>query len=321
MYAQASDTNGACGVPGTVVAGDNATVAGVGVELRLEFEVSEDVSATGNGAPAATLAGAPATVECAAGVAPGQSNDVLDSDVLETECPAGYGVPAAGSFTQQSADLVAGEAMAITFQRFAARTGSSIAAGFEHTCAILGTGSVACWGGHRHGATGQGVVAGSTPTPIQVELGPGRTAVSITAGHDFTCALLDNGKVSCWGAGEATGIGESVLGGPECTAMSNCHRVCNYHWGQFCGPGLIHTPTLTSDLGAPAVDLAASQLHVCAVLANGHTACWGSGYGNWGQRRSGGGRVGGKCAVWLVCQSRSNRVRALHLGPLRTFGP
>jgi alpha-tubulin suppressor-like RCC1 family protein len=88
----------------------------------------------------------------------------------------------------------------------------SIDAGEYHTCAILGeglpfaSGEVRCWG---RGDSGQlGYPATNTVGLLQhpknygpVDLGKGRTAVALAAGGFHTCAILDNGKLRCWGQG------------------------------------------------------------------------------------------------------------------------
>ena len=86
------------------------------------------------------------------------------------------------------------------------RTARAISAGTDHTCAILDDGSVLCWGDGADGRLGYGNTGnvGDTQTPASVgpvDLGPGRTAVAISAGGAHTCALLDSGSVRCWGYG------------------------------------------------------------------------------------------------------------------------
>ena len=52
-------------------------------------------------------------------------------------------------------------------------------------------------------AIGNRAMIGDDETPASVgsvNLGAGRTAVAISAGDDHTCALLDNGRVRCWGS-------------------------------------------------------------------------------------------------------------------------
>lgn len=39
-----------------------------------------------------------------------------------------------------------------------------------------------------------------------VFLGDGRTAMDVSCGNDFSCAVLDNGGVKCWGAGTYAGV-------------------------------------------------------------------------------------------------------------------
>jgi alpha-tubulin suppressor-like RCC1 family protein len=88
----------------------------------------------------------------------------------------------------------------------AGRTAVAISAGGEHTCAVLDNGTVRCWGAGRSGRLGYANTndIGDDETPGSVgpvDLGPGRTAVAISAGSDSTCARLDDGSVRCWGDG------------------------------------------------------------------------------------------------------------------------
>ncbi len=75
---------------------------------------------------------------------------------------------------------------------------TSIAAGWDHTCAILQqSGQVVCWGNSDFGSLGNGSPSGaSSPYPVLVENLLGVTMVS--ASGDHTCALNQYG-VSCWG--------------------------------------------------------------------------------------------------------------------------
>ena len=84
------------------------------------------------------------------------------------------------------------------------RTAVALSSGEYHTCAILDNGRVSCWGKGNDGRLGNGGGSNApdknTPT-LTNSLGSGRTAVAIASGYYHTCALLDNGLVSCWGLG------------------------------------------------------------------------------------------------------------------------
>ncbi len=86
------------------------------------------------------------------------------------------------------------------------RTAVAVAAGANHSCAILDNGSVRCWGFARNGRLGYANTndIGDDETPGSVppvDLGAGRTARAITAGGESTCARLDDGSLRCWGNG------------------------------------------------------------------------------------------------------------------------
>lgn len=144
------------------------------------------------------------------------------------------------------------------------RTAEAISSGSFHTCAILDNGSVSCWGLGGYGMMGNGGTAGQQHSPMLTSsLGPGRTAVAISSGKEHTCAILDNGSVSCWGRGF-----NGVLGDGGTTDHT--------------------TPTPISSLGPgrTAVALSSGLNHICAILDNGSVSCWGFGY--YGQLGSGG---------------------------------
>lgn len=72
-------------------------------------------------------------------------------------------------------------------------------------CALFQNGSVKCWGHNGNSQLGLGdLVDRSDPSQMGdnlefVDLGTGRTAITVTAGNRHYCALLDNGTVKCWG--------------------------------------------------------------------------------------------------------------------------
>jgi alpha-tubulin suppressor-like RCC1 family protein/tRNA A-37 threonylcarbamoyl transferase component Bud32 len=135
------------------------------------------------------------------------------------------------------------------------RTAVAITAGNAHTCAILDDGSVSCWGYNAYGRLGDGTT-NERNTPTQTSsLGFGRTAVAINAGNAHTCAILDDGSVSCWGFNAYGRLGDGT------TNERN-------------------TPTQTDSLGTDrtAVAITAGEYHTCAILDDGSVSCWGRNY-------------------------------------------
>jgi len=79
---------------------------------------------------------------------------------------------------------------------------TSIAAGWQHTCALTTTGAVYCWGDNYFGQLGNNSTTNSN-VPVQVE-GVGGSGLlsgiaSIAAGPEHTCAVTTTGAVYCWG--------------------------------------------------------------------------------------------------------------------------
>jgi len=102
------------------------------------------------------------------------------------------------------------------------KTAVAIAVGGAHTCALLNDGSVKCWGYNSYGQLGLGdtVDRGDNPGEMgdnlpAVNLGTGKTAVAIGVGGSTSCALLNDGKLKCWGNNDfgALGQGDTVYRG------------------------------------------------------------------------------------------------------------
>jgi hypothetical protein len=80
-----------------------------------------------------------------------------------------------------------------------------IAAGVDHTCAVLDEGTVRCWGSDDVGALGLGRIdiVGDDETPIDAGfVDVGGPARRLDTASDRTCAELEDGSVRCWGRTE-----------------------------------------------------------------------------------------------------------------------
>ena len=76
----------------------------------------------------------------------------------------------------------------------------------DHSCAVLTSGAVYCWG--VGGALGNGS-SNDSATPVEVSLSG--AAKQVIVGSDFACALLMTGGVQCWGSDFQGELGD---GGP-----------------------------------------------------------------------------------------------------------
>jgi alpha-tubulin suppressor-like RCC1 family protein len=83
---------------------------------------------------------------------------------------------------------------------------ASGAVGNDHTCMVLTGGRLKCWGDGSDGQVGDGQGNGWGDMPGEmgdalpvVDVGTGRTVVSVAAGLFHTCVLLDDGGIKCFG--------------------------------------------------------------------------------------------------------------------------
>lgn len=149
---------------------------------------------------------------------------------------------------------------------------TKISSGIYHACAILNDGTVKCWGYNAYGQLGQnhtnhvGTGGGSMAALTAVNLG-GNTAVDITCGNYYTCAVLSNGKARCWGYNPYgnLGTGNAINYGSDGAAAS-----------------MANIPEI-SFAGRTIVKILAGGYHTCALLDNATLRCWGyNAYGELG---------------------------------------
>ena len=146
-----------------------------------------------------------------------------------------------------------------------------VSVGSHHSCAILRSGRVYCWGGNTRLALGSD--PGPTVCPDAVcttpQLVPGvEGALQVTSGERFSCALTDQQEVFCWGGNYNGQIGAAVNDDPMPPT-----RV------RFRETAMGSSPALK---GVDAV--AAGRWQVCArVAADKSLVCWGGGANDYRQ--------------------------------------
>lgn len=125
----------------------------------------------------------------------------------------------------------------------------TIAAGWEHTCALAITGAALCWGrnedAHQLGDDSD-VTHRGTPAAISGS----NEFVNLSAGALATCAVTADGGTYCWG-----GNYYGTLGNGETAAKGVAHPV--------------------RAQGGPFEAVAIGQAHACGIQADGRLWCWG----------------------------------------------
>jgi alpha-tubulin suppressor-like RCC1 family protein len=179
-----------------------------------------------------------------------------------------------------------------------------VAARGSHTCALLETGQVQCWGDNSFGQLGTGA-SSSAPAPTPRLVVAIDDAVEVAAGSTHTCARRRSGEVWCWGsnafgqvgdgtvrnerpqptrAGSLTDATQLTAGVDHSCALDAAGAV--WCWGNNTDgqlgidntvPGGViemPTPTRVASLD-PADRIGAGDAHTCVRLAGGGYRCWG----------------------------------------------
>jgi alpha-tubulin suppressor-like RCC1 family protein len=134
-----------------------------------------------------------------------------------------------------------------------------LVAGGNHTCALLTSGEVRCFGANSAGQLGIGNTQniGDDELPSSsplVDLG-GMKAIELSAGFAHTCAILEGGSVKCWGDNMRgqLGLGHTDNIGDD-EAVSSA--------------GFVSLPR-------PARKIYSGTRYNCALLDNANVVCWG----------------------------------------------
>lgn len=139
---------------------------------------------------------------------------------------------------------------------------STLGLGYGHTCRIVDGGQVECWGDGKYGQLGHGTSSDSQ-TPVKVHASstdstPLSGVIGISSGYYHTCALINDGKVKCWGEGEWGQLGNNGTGNQTT-------------------PVNVHTSSTDSTPLSHIQGVSASGVHTCALTNDGKVKCWGQG--------------------------------------------
>ena len=163
---------------------------------------------------------------------------------------------------------------------------TQLALGLYHSCALLTSGQVRCWGRNDDGELGTGDNDGSNlPRVVRnaTDTGPLQNVAAISAEHDSTCALLTNGQVRCWGGDDYGQLGN---GAPA--ADSNLPVSVKNVSG---------TGAITGIVG-----IEGGWTNHCAVTGGGQARCW----GGQGEGTLGNGGATGNSPLPVVVQNAQN---------------
>lgn len=129
-----------------------------------------------------------------------------------------------------------------------------VAAGEDHTCAVLSDGKVHCWGSNANGKLGDGTIAARMTPTLAADIGV--AAVNVEVGRDHSCAIYVDQTVRCWGSNYFGQLGNGLRDdtGEQSTVV----------------------PTVVSGLdGLQVLDFSARQWINCVVTSDGLLRCWG----------------------------------------------
>lgn len=139
---------------------------------------------------------------------------------------------------------------------------SALALGSGHACVIIGNdnspGAVRCWGSNDRGQLGNGTSSGGANLIPQPTVPPITNARSLALGGEFSCAILSDDTVKCWGRNSSGQVGNG-----------------NRNGANVVNPTIVVSESGTGSLST--VDkVTAGGVHTCAVRRDTNLRCWGS---------------------------------------------
>jgi alpha-tubulin suppressor-like RCC1 family protein len=134
----------------------------------------------------------------------------------------------------------------------------SVAAGNEHSCAVLKNGQVLCWGDNHFGQLGHGIQSHAFFPPHVVPIAS-TGAIAVTAGRRHTCVLLRDQTVQCWGENTDGQLGNG--------STEDSRKPVGVSAGSLDG---------TEMLLDKVIALSTGWNHTCALRSEQEIYCWGS---------------------------------------------
>jgi len=206
------------------------------------------------------------------------------------------------TYGQLGVPTIASSKVPVTVSSFGSdRFAVELAAGKNHTCALLNDASISCWGDNGFGSLGNGLLL-NPEEPVDVLLSNVQP-LRIYAGGFTTCLLDKNADVYCWGRNNFNQLGSiedltssipirvipetnflvtSLAIGDSHICAIGGHSVC---WGDN-SEGQLGDGTdqggwpskRTSSFGSntKSVAIASGVTHTCVSLNTGQSKCWGS---------------------------------------------
>lgn len=142
--------------------------------------------------------------------------------------------------------------------------------GTSHSCVLFEDGGMKCWGYGGSGQLGYGdgeIVVGDDEDITQLpDVQVGGPVTYIDAGAGYTCAVIEGGKLKCWGYNQTGQLG---YGNTDNTALEKTPAELDF-----------------VDVKGTVVQVSAGFDHTCALFEDGGIKCWGEGehgrlgYGN-----------------------------------------
>ena len=192
-------------------------------------------------------------------------------------------------------------------------TGKQLSRGSDHSCAIMSDDNIYCWGENTEGELGDGTTV-NKPIPTAVTMptvdGNPLTSKQIALGYEFSCAIMSDDNIYCWGRNRygSLGIGSfdnslkklvpEIITMPSgltakqlgvgkyggCAIMSDDNIYCwGPNWYGMLGIGTddmsgngASVPTATTmPVGLTAKQISVGGFDRCAIMSDDNIYCWG----------------------------------------------
>jgi len=134
---------------------------------------------------------------------------------------------------------------------------TALTSGWLHSCAIAAGQRLFCWGRNDFGQLGASIDDTFASHPVEVhQPSPALKVTQVSSGASHTCAILEGGRLVCWGEGASGKLGNNHT--DNVSAPTRVQRLVN------------GVPQFVND----ATQVVAGNEHTCLLSARG-VECWG----------------------------------------------